>query len=104
MSTDQISALIEQGEEQGCVNLSAFNELVGSLELPEEDVERLLHELDERGIDLADDCGRATDDTVVVNGDLITATTDSLQQFLNEAGRYSLLTAAEEVELAKKIE
>ena len=31
-------------------------------------------------------------------------TTDSLQQFLNEAGRYPLLTAAEEVELAKRIE
>jgi RNA polymerase primary sigma factor len=30
--------------------------------------------------------------------------TDSLQQFLNEAGRYPLLTAAEEVELAKRIE
>ena len=31
-------------------------------------------------------------------------TTDSLQLFLNEAGRYPLLSAAEEVELAKKIE
>jgi RNA polymerase primary sigma factor len=31
-------------------------------------------------------------------------TTDSLQLFLNEAGRYALLTAAEEVELAKAIE
>src|SRR2546421_10085685 len=31
-------------------------------------------------------------------------TPDSLQLFLNEAGRYPLLTAAEEVELAKRIE
>ena len=31
-------------------------------------------------------------------------TTDSLQLFLNEAGRYKLLTAGEEVELAKRIE
>src|SRR2546430_8197960 len=31
-------------------------------------------------------------------------TTDSLQLFLNEAGRYPLLTAAEEVELSKLIE
>ena len=29
-------------------------------------------------------------------------TTDSLQLFLNEAGRYPLLTAAEEVALAKR--
>ena len=31
-------------------------------------------------------------------------TIDSLQLFLNEAGRYPLLTAAEEVELAKRVE
>ena len=36
--------------------------------------------------------------------DLATTTTDSLQLFLNEAGQYPLLTAAEEVELAKLIE
>ena len=35
---------------------------------------------------------------------LAAATTDALQLFLNEAGRYPLLTAAEEVELAKRIE
>ena len=39
-----------------------------------------------------------------MNGDLASATTDALQLFLNEAGRYTLLTAAEEVELAKRIE
>ena len=43
-------------------------------------------------------------DATYVNGDLATATTDSLQLFLNEAGRYALLSAAEEVELAKRIE
>ena len=31
-------------------------------------------------------------------------TTDSLTMFMNEIGRYELLTAAEEVELAKRIE
>src|SRR5207237_8821590 len=38
------------------------------------------------------------------NDDVAAMATDSLQLFLNEAGRYPLLTAAEEVELAKKIE
>ncbi len=45
-----------------------------------------------------------SDDAIYVNGDLAVATTDALQLFLNEAGRYPLLTAAEEVELAKRIE
>jgi RNA polymerase primary sigma factor len=102
---DQLAALLAMGEEQGCINLSSFNELVQALELEEDEVAGLYEQIEERGIELSDDCGRVTeDDTVYVNGDLVSATTDSLQQFLNEAGRYPLLTAAEEVELAKRIE
>ncbi len=102
---DQLASLLAMGEEQGCINLSSFNELVQTLELEEDEVAGLYEQLEERGIELTDDCGRLTkDETVYVNGDLVTATTDSLQQFLNEAGRYPLLTAAEEVELAKRIE
>ncbi|HEY2935315.1 MAG TPA: sigma-70 family RNA polymerase sigma factor [Gaiellaceae bacterium] len=107
MSQEQISSLFEQGEEQGCVNLSYLNEVVTELELDEEEIERLYERLDERGIDVTDDCRRpsaAGVDATYVNGDLVAATTDALQLFLNEAGRYPLLTAAEEVELAKRIE
>jgi len=39
-----------------------------------------------------------------VNAEVAAMTTDSLQLFLNEAGRYPLLSASEEVELAKRIE
>jgi RNA polymerase primary sigma factor len=105
MPTESIQALIARGEEQGCLNLSAFSEFVQEHDLGEEELERLHAELDERGIELTDDCARArSGDAVYVNGDLATATTDALQLFLNEAGRYALLTAAEEVELAKRIE
>jgi RNA polymerase primary sigma factor len=104
MSTD-VQALIAQGEEQGCLNLSAFAEFVQEHDLSEDEVDALHHELDERGIELTDDCARTrSDDAVYVNGDLATATTDALQMFLNEAGRYPLLTAEQEVELAKRIE
>ena len=105
MATESTQALIARGEEQGCLNLSAFSEFVQEHDLGEEELETLHAELDERGIELTDDCSRATSgDAVYVNGDLATATTDALQLFLNEAGRYTLLTAAEEVELAKRIE
>ena len=102
---DRLTALIDRAEEEGCANLSQFSELVQELELDEEELSRIYEELAERGIELSDDCGVVkNDDTVVVNGDLATATTDALQLFLNEAGRYKLLTAEEEVELAKRIE
>ncbi|HSS73579.1 MAG TPA: sigma-70 family RNA polymerase sigma factor [Gaiellaceae bacterium] len=102
---DRFTALIDRAEEEGCANLSQFSELVQELELDEEELSRVYEELAERGIELSDDCGTVKDDdTVVINGDLATATTDALQLFLNEAGRYKLLTAEEEVELAKRIE
>jgi RNA polymerase primary sigma factor len=105
MSRESLAPILDAGEEAGCLNLSQFSAAVQDLELDEDELEALYAEVEERGISLSDDCGRETaSDATYVNGDLATATTDSLQLFLNEAGRYPLLTAAEEVELAKKIE
>jgi len=102
---ERLRALLEQGEEAGCLNLSAVNEFLQEAELDEEQVEGFFEQLEERHIPLTDDCARPdAPDAVYVNGDLAVATTDALQLFLNEAGRYKLLTAAEEVELAKRIE
>ena len=105
MSRETLAPILDAGEEAGCLNLSEFSAALQDLELEEDELEALYAELEERGITLSDDCGRATaGEPTYVNGDLANATTDSLQLFLNEAGRYALLTAAEEVELAKKIE
>jgi RNA polymerase primary sigma factor len=101
---EQIQALVARGEQEGCVNLSQLTELVAEHELPDEEVARIYEELEERGIDLTDDCGRASEDSTYVNGDLAVVTTDALQLFLNEAGRWPLLTKEEEVELAKRVE
>ena len=48
--------------------------------------------------------GKQEADSTYINGDLAVVTTDALQLFLNEMARYPLLTAEEEVELAKRIE
>jgi RNA polymerase primary sigma factor len=104
VAEDRLRAMVDQGEEQGCINLSALTELTSELELDDERLEALYAQLDERGVELTDDCGRESGDSTYVNGDLAVATTDALQLFLNEAARYPLLTAAEEVELAKRIE
>src|ERR1700704_2875643 len=105
MSLDPIAVLIEHGEEHGCVHMTELYELVQKLELEEEDIENLLERLESHGVELTDDCSRAIEEDVAyTNPQLAYATTDSLQLFLNEAGRYPLLTAAQEVEIAKKIE
>jgi len=103
MADERVTALLERGEEEGCINLSAFSDL--AQELDDDETDALLHQIEERGIELTDDCGRAEAPTPgYVNGEVASATTDALQLFLNEAARWELLTAAEEVELAKLVE
>jgi RNA polymerase primary sigma factor len=105
MGTDPIALLVEHGEEHGCVHLTELHELAARLELEEQDVEHLIERLESHGIELTDDCSRLIEEEVeYTNVQVASATTDSLQLFLNEAGRYPLLTAAQEVELAKRIE
>ncbi|HVW88270.1 MAG TPA: sigma-70 factor domain-containing protein, partial [Gaiellaceae bacterium] len=105
MATDPIAFLVEHGEEHGCVHMTELHEIVAKLELEDDEIEALLERLEAAGIDVTDDCSRAIEEEVVyTNEQVASATTDSLQLFLNEAGRYPLLTAAQEVELAKRIE
>jgi RNA polymerase primary sigma factor len=105
MNYDQLRMLMEQGEEMGCINMSAFTALVQELELDDDELNGLYEQIEGRGIELTDDCGLPeVVESQYVNSEVAAMTTDSLQLFLNEAGRYPLLTAAEEVELAKSIE
>ena len=102
----EIEALLDRGEEVGCLNLSEVDDLAKKLELEDEDLDTLHERVDARGIELSDDCGRsdASARTDFKPAELASSTTDALQLFLNEIRRYPLLTAAEEIELAKRIE
>jgi RNA polymerase primary sigma factor len=104
MVQPQIEIMLAHGEEHGCLELTEVNHLVQALDLDDEAAEAVLEQIEARGIELKDDCGRETPAATYVNGDLASSTTDALQLFLNEAGRYPLLTAEQEVELAKRIE
>jgi len=89
-------ALLALRQEQGRLTPADLADAVQTYDLDESEAESLADELeglieedDELDLDLRAEAS---------------FTTDSLQLFLNEAGRYPLLTAAEEVELAKRIE
>jgi RNA polymerase primary sigma factor len=104
---ERIESLIESAESRGlsCVNLSDVSDLVSELELDDEQAQSVHERIEARGLELTDDCGRQeVEPTKIVNADLATTTTDALQLFLNEVRRHPLLTADEEIELAKAIE
>jgi RNA polymerase primary sigma factor len=101
----RIAALFERGEETGCLEMSEICEAVEALGLDDEQTEGLFQRIRDRGIEISDDCGRETaQPPQYANGDLATTTTDALQLFMREVASHPLLTAQEEVELAKRIE
>src|SRR4051794_21246622 len=102
-SKREIESFLDGAAEAGCVSYSAVDALAQSLELEEEELAALYEAIEARGAELSDDCGHEAA-AAYANGSLATATGDALDLFLNEVGRYPLLTAAEEVELAKRIE
>jgi RNA polymerase primary sigma factor len=100
-----LDELIHSGNDCGCVDESQLSATVEELELDDDDIDALRARLQDEGIEVRDDCGHAdTPPTAVTNADLAVYTTDALQLFLNEAGRFPLLTPDEEVELAKRVE
>ena len=87
-------ALLALREEHGRLTPADVAEVVSAHDLDELEAEQLAAELE----------GLVEDEVELDLSHETPFTTDSLQLFLNEAGRYPLLTAAEEVELAKRIE
>jgi len=103
MSASTIDALVDRGEEHGCVNLSDLAEL--TQDLPDDEAQAVADRLEARGVDVTDDCGRAAEPgPSYAIDDLTTMTGDTLQLFLRDIRRHPLLTADEEIELAKRIE
>jgi RNA polymerase primary sigma factor len=101
----RIEALFERGEERGCLDLSELAELAQELDMPDDDLQALHERLEARGIDVTDDCANgASAGAHYNNEELVVMTSDTLQLFLRDVRRHPLLSASEEIELAKRIE
>jgi RNA polymerase primary sigma factor len=59
LAQSDIEALLERGEEMGCLNLSEVDDLAKRLEYDDDELDALHERIDARGIDLTDDCGRS---------------------------------------------
>ena len=100
----QVDAFVDRGERDGGVRESEIEQLAEQLGLGALTVEDLRDQLADRGVAVEDDCGRPARLTSYADGDLVHYTVDGVQQFLAEATRHRLLTPAEEIALAKRIE
>ncbi len=102
LQIDELQILLEAAELAGSVRQSQLAELIELHELNALETDALYRELDQRSIEVLDD--ERVEAPPPPPPMTAESTTDALQLFLREAGRHALLTAAQEVELAKRIE
>jgi RNA polymerase primary sigma factor len=103
LGSEDLRNLLDGAEQSGTVRQTELAELLEPLELNELEVEALHRELEARGIDVVEE-DKAPPVPEPAPPPVYETTTDALQLFLREAGRHPLLTAAQEVELSKRIE
>jgi RNA polymerase primary sigma factor len=96
----EFHAFVDEAEEAGLVEEATLEVFAHEHELEDEEVGALRAELETRGVEIV---GARDEEPGLVAAEA-PSTTDSLTLFMNAAGRYELLTAAEEVALAKRIE
>ena len=117
---EEVKSLITKGQQLGVLTLGDVASSVSEVELDKSDVENLYGHLEKSGIELVEDVDPAQKQAEAVAAEAGKGrgrkrqkqaldlkpdmTTDSLQLFLKDIGKVRLLTAAEEVELAKRFE
>ena len=106
--SEHVKSLIERAEEHGgqleAPELEAF---VLEHDIGEEDAELLQRELEAHNIEITQPDADEKEEAVAekrYEAGPVSGAADSLQLFLADVGRHKLLTAAEEVALAKRIE
>jgi len=101
LETDEAKGLLEAGREAGSLSTDEIALALGELDLDAAQVDDFYHALEELHIDVVDGSEEPAREPVKETREV---TTDSLQLFLKDIGKVDLLTAAQEVELAKRIE
>jgi RNA polymerase primary sigma factor len=115
---EQLSGLVAEGRERGYLTFEEIAACLEEVEVSKEQVQELHAHLLEHGVDIVNHDGKpmTTDSALVtdtkdaaaakkVEIDLtVEPSLDSLRLYLRSIGRVGLLTAFEEVELAKRIE
>jgi RNA polymerase primary sigma factor len=107
LESEQARVLLEGAEERGYVLPAELEVFALEHDLADEDVEALTRELEAIGLEIrvvATEEAEAPAPALNLEAAEISGAADSLQLFLADVGKHKLLTAAEEVTLAKRIE
>ena len=110
LDSDQAKALVEGAEERGYLEPAELEALSLEHDLNEDEVEELTRELERIGLEVRQPAAEAEKErekekpAEAPEPHVLSGSADSLQLFLADVGRHKLLTAAEEVTLAKAIE
>jgi RNA polymerase primary sigma factor len=100
LEAEEARALLDRGRDAGSLTVEEIALALDELDLDAAQLEEFYQALEEHQIELVSVAAPADDDWDL--GPEIS--TDALQLFLKDVGRVDLLTAAQEVELAKRIE
>ena len=103
LDDDATKALVRQGLEAGFLTQEEVALALDELELDTVQVDEFYKQLDDLHIDVVEG-DPEEDEPTSAQPDAAEVSTDSLQLFLKDIGKVSLLTAAQEVELSKRIE
>src|SRR6476661_5004698 len=98
LETDEAKGLLETGREAGSLSTEEIALALGELELEAAQMDDFYHALEELHIEVVESPEEEEREVVPQPREV---TTDSLQLFLKDIGKVDLLTAAQEVELAK---
>jgi RNA polymerase primary sigma factor len=102
LATDEAKLLLEAGRSAGRLTADEISLALDELELEPGQADEFYAALDELQIEVVD--GTQDDDVDAEPEEPTEVSTDTLQLFLKDIGKVPLLTAAQEVELAKRIE
>ncbi|HYY64535.1 MAG TPA: sigma-70 factor domain-containing protein, partial [Gaiellaceae bacterium] len=103
LANQEFQQLLEAAEQSGSIRHAELADVLEPLELGLLETDAVYRELDQRGIEVIEE-HKEVAPPPPPPPPIVETTTDALQLFLREAGRHPLLNAAQEVELAKRIE
>jgi RNA polymerase primary sigma factor len=102
LETEEAKTLLEAGREAGSLTADEITLALDELDLDAGQIDDFYQALDELQIEVV--AAEEEEEDVPEEVEAQEVSTDALQLFLKDVGKVDLLTAAQEVELAKRIE